>query len=157
MCVKPRVLVSLCLLGAACRYDGRGNGVDLSELMARCELIPVCPEQLGGLPTPRTPAERRGDRVLTRDGRDVTGAFARGAEQAALLAGRYGIRAALLKARSPSCGSGRIYDGTFTGTLVPGAGVTARVLMDMGIRVFDEERIDELIQALDAERTDEHG
>ena len=155
--MRPRVLVSLCLLGAACRYDGKGNGVDLDGLMARCEFVPVCPEQLGGLPTPRTPAERRGDRVVTRDGRDVTEAFDRGARQAAMLAGRFGARYALLKARSPSCGSGTIYDGTFSGTLVPGFGLTAQMLLDMGIQLFDEEHIDDLIQTLDAERERHHG
>ena len=152
MGARPRVLVSLCLLGAACRYDGKGNQVDLRELMARAELIPLCPEQLGGLPTPRVPAERRGDRVVTRDGRDVTGAFERGAKQAAMLAERFGIGYALMKARSPSCGFGVIYDGTFTGRLTVGMGVTAMALYHAGIQIFDEAHIDELIRALDAER-----
>lgn len=155
--MRPAVLVSLCLLGAACRYDGRDNAVGLNGLTDRCEMIPVCPEQLGGLPTPRMPCERREDRVIARDGRDVTAAFRRGAEQAARLADRFGVRYALLKARSPSCGVWEIYDGTFNGTVIPGMGVTAQTLMDRGIAVFDEHHIDDLIGALDAERMNGHG
>ena len=155
--MRPRVLVSLCLLGAGCRYDGKGNQVDLMELLARAELIPVCPEQLGGLPTPRVPAERRGDRVVTRDGKDVTEAFEKGASQAALLAEKFGVHWALMKARSPSCGSGMIYDGTFSGKLVPGMGVTALALYHAGIPVYDDEHIDDLIQRIDEERENHHG
>lgn len=151
--MRPRVLVSLCLLGAACRYDGRDNGVDLTALEARCELVPVCPEQLGGLPTPRPPAERRGDQVVTRDGRDVTAGFERGAAQAALLAERFGARYALLKARSPSCGVGGIYDGSFSGQTVPGMGVTAEALRRRGIRLYDERHIDDLLKELDGDRS----
>jgi len=149
--MKPRILISLCLTGAACRYDGRDNGVDLGALTERAELIPVCPEQLGGLPTPRVPAERRGDRVVARDGRDVTAAFLRGAEQAALLAARFGARYALLKARSPSCGVHEIYDGRFSGAIIPGMGVAAGRLKDMGLALYDERHIDDLIEKLDGE------
>lgn len=149
---KPRVLVSLCLLGVPCRYDGRPNGCEgLDALMARAELIPMCPEQLGGLPTPRVPAERRGDAVVTRDGRDVTTAFRRGAEAVCLLADRFNIRYALLKARSPSCGGGEIYDGTFTGARVPGDGVTAEALKARGVAVFTEQTVDELIEKLECD------
>ena len=155
--MRPRVLVSLCLLGVGCRYDGKGNQVDLRTLMARAELIPVCPEQLGGLPTPRVPAERRGDRVVTRDGKDVTEAFEKGASQAVLLAEKFGVHWALMKARSPSCGSGMIYDGTFSGKLVPGMGVTALALFHAGIPVYDDEHIDDLIQRIDEERENHHG
>ena len=150
---KPRVLVSLCLLGVSCRYDGRPNGCEgLDALMERAELIPVCPEQLGGLPTPRVPAERRGDGVFSRDGRDVTAAFQRGAAAAGRLADRFGVRYALLKARSPSCGSGEIYDGTFTGARVPGDGVTAEALKARGIAVFTEQTVHELIEKLERDR-----
>ena len=151
MGMKPGVLVSLCLIGIGCRYDGRDNGVDLRALEARCALIPVCPEQQGGLPTPRVPAECRGGRVVTRDGGDVTAAFRRGAGQAALLAEQCHVKYALLKARSPSCGAREIYDGSFSGRLVPGAGVTAEVLRGMGIEVYDEGQIDELICRIDSE------
>ena len=140
MADKPRMLVSACLLGVRCRYDGGGKALsELAPLMDRFELIPVCPEQLGGLSTPRTPAERRGGRVFDREGLDVTGAFAHGADQACHLARLYGARLALLKARSPSCGSGTIYDGSFTGATVPGDGVAAEALKAMGVRVYSEE------------------
>ena len=113
------VLVSACLLGVACRYDGASKGLPdsvLRELMARHTLVPACPEQLGGLPTPRAPSERLGSRVVARTGADVTDAYTRGAQQTLALAQRFGCTAALLKQRSPSCGKGEIYDGTFTGT-----------------------------------------
>jgi uncharacterized protein YbbK (DUF523 family) len=97
----------------------------------------VCPEAAGGLPTPRVPSERRGDSVVTRDGRDVTAAFRRGAEIAGKLAERTGARLALLKSGSPSCGSGMIYDGSFTGTLMPGDGVTAEYLKNKNLTIFD--------------------
>ena len=143
---RPRMLVSACLLGVECRYDGGGQAIDrLDALMARYELIPVCPEQLGGLPTPRTPAERREGRVVNRDGADVTDAFGRGATQACRIAALYGAELALLKARSPSCGRGMIYDGSFTGRLVPGDGVAARALMDAGLEVYTENEIDVLL------------
>ena len=147
----PAVLVSLCLMGIDCRYDGGSNPCDLDRLAARCRLVPLCPEQLGGLPTPRTPAERLGKRVVTRDSGDVTAAFERGAEQACRLARRFGVRYALMKARSPSCGSGVIYDGSFSGGLIPGDGVAAEALRAMGILIYDEGHIDELIERLDGE------
>ena len=111
--------------------------------------MPVCPEQLGGLPTPRESAERVGERILTRSGADVTAPYRRGAEGAAALAARLGCACALLKARSPSCGSGRIYDGTFTGALVPGDGVAAAALKGAGLAVFDEEHLPELLAYLE--------
>ena len=111
----------------------------LNELLAACEVIPVCPEQLGGLPTPRTPSERVGEKVLAQDGTDVTCAFARGAMEALRLARLTGARLALLKARSPSCGSGEIYDGSFTGRTVPGNGVAAERLAAMGVVIYSED------------------
>lgn len=134
-----KYLISACLLGCACRYDGRSKPHPLAQELARRGLaIPVCPEQLGGLPTPRTPAERRGECVVTADGRDVTAEYRRGAEEALRLAELYGCAAAVLKERSPSCGCGRIYDGTFTGTVVPGDGVTTGYLKAHGITVYTE-------------------
>ena len=136
---RPPMLISACLMGLACRYDGGGQALPgLDELMARYQLIPVCPEQLGGLPTPRTPSERRGGRVVSKDGVDVTEAFRLGAAQACRIARLYGAKLALLKARSPSCGYGEIYDGTFTGRRIPGSGVTAEALAAMGITVYSE-------------------
>lgn len=137
-----RILISACLLGEACRYDGASKGLPpekLETLMREHTLIPVCPEQLGGLPTPRTPSERQGACVVMRDGTDVTAAYSRGARIACALAAQTLAEAALLKARSPSCGSGEIYDGTFTGTLMPGDGVTAERLKTLGIPVYTEE------------------
>ena len=144
--MKPRVLISACLLGVNCRYDGGGKAMaGLEALMEVAELVPVCPEILGGLPTPRTPSERIGDRVVARDGRDVTDAFRRGAGEALKLAELFGARCALLKERSPSCGAGQIYDGSFSGGLKPGDGVAAELLKANGIEVFGESRIRELI------------
>ena len=147
-----RILISACLLGVPCRYDGASKPHPLAAALAeRHHLVPVCPEQLGGLPTPRPPAERVGERVLTRDGADVTEQYARGAAQAEELARLLGCRCALLKARSPSCGSGAIYDGTFTGRKVPGDGVTAARLKSAGIPVFDEEHWAEFLDFIKEE------
>ena len=144
--MKP-ILVSACLLGAACKYSGGDNLCPKVAALAEDHyLVPVCPEQLGGLPTPRTPAERQGDRVIAKDGRDVTAAYLRGAQEALKLARLFGCDTAILKARSPSCGAGAIYDGTFTGTVVPGSGVTAALLEASGIRVITEEELDRLLQ-----------
>ena len=137
-----RLLISACLLGEPCRYDGASKPLSpekLETLMREHTLIPVCPEQLGGLPTPRTPSERQRDRVVMRDGTDVTAAYQKGAAIACSLAAQTAAEAALLKARSPSCGSGAIYDGTFSGTLIPGDGVTAELVKTLGIPVYTEE------------------
>ncbi len=134
------LLISACLMGYNCKYNGGNNALPpevLSALRERYRLIPVCPEAAGGRPTPRVPSERRGGSVVTRDGRDVTAAFRRGAEIAGKLAERYGARLALLKSNSPSCGSGTVYDGSFTGTLTPGDGVTAEYLKNKNLTIFD--------------------
>ena len=128
------ILVSACLLGVPCRYDGQSKAHPLAR--ALCEkhhVVPVCGEIFGGLPTPRPPAEIQGDQVVTRDGRDVTEAYRRGAEAAAQLARLTGAEAAVLKERSPSCGSGAVYDGTFSGTLTEGWGITAALLRQQGL------------------------
>lgn len=140
-----KILVSACLLGVACRYDGQSKPYPgLEELMARHTLIPVCPECYGGLPTPRPPAERRGERVITQNGLDVTVQYQKGAQEALRLARRYGCTWAILKERSPSCGAGTVYDGSFTHTQIPGDGVTARLLEANGIHVIGESQLDEL-------------
>jgi len=134
------IIVSACLAGLATRYDGKdGAHPEVLKLIARGLAIPVCPEQLGGLPTPRAGREIVGDRVVTKDGEDSTGAFTHGAEQALKLARLAGCTKAILKARSPSCGSGKVYDGTFSGVLVPGDGVFAAMLKAEGIQVISEE------------------
>ena len=134
-----RLLVSACLLGCACRYDGgvRPCGAVL-RLAEKHALIPVCPEQLGGLPTPRPSAEIRGDRVVNREGADVTAAYRKGAEETLRLCQTLHAEGAVLKARSPSCGRGEVYDGSFSGRLTPGDGVTAGLLLSRGIPVWTE-------------------
>ena len=144
--MKEAILISACLLGVRCRYDGGSKPQEpILRLMEKYTLIPVCPEQLGGLPTPRKPSERRGDRVVMSDGRDVTAEYRRGAEETLRLARLYGCTAAVLKERSPSCGCGRIYDGTFTGTLTDGDGVTAALLKENGVAVYGESELEKLL------------
>ena len=139
------ILVSHCLLGEPCRYDGASR-LDRQVLelhKAGHTLIPVCPEVLGGLDTPRAPAELQPDgRVVNEDGEDVTVAYRAGAEAALRIAREQGCTLAVLKARSPSCGCGEIYDGTFTRTLKGGWGVAARLLLEAGVTVMDEENLD---------------
>ena len=139
------ILVSACLLGINCRYKGDGRQDDrILELAKRHTLIPVCPEQMGGLPTPRDPAEQQRDRVVSKAGVDVTAHYRSGAEAALKIALLNGVRIAILKSRSPSCGSGQIYDGSFGGKLIPGDGLCAALLKKNGIRVYTEEDMDAL-------------
>ena len=134
------IIVSACLAGVACRYDGAGKPCEaVIRLVAEGQAIPVCPEQLGGLPTPRAPAEIIGNKVIRKDGVEVTEAFNRGAKEALKLARLIGAKTAILKARSPSCGSVTIYDGSFTGKLVDGNGVFAELCKMDGIEVYTEE------------------
>ena len=135
-----KVLISKCLAGFNCRYDGGNNLVaEIRQLVEDGLAVTACPEQLGGLPTPRIPSERVGSRVVNREGKDVTAEFAAGAEAALRIARENGCRTAILKSRSPSCGKGCIYNGQFTGELVPGNGVTADLLLQHGIEVLTEE------------------
>ena len=132
------IIVSACLAGYRCRYDGKTVPDDaIVDLVRNGNAIPVCPEMLGGLPCPRVPSERTadGERVVTKEGTDVTEAFRRGADETLRLAQRYGCTRAILKARSPSCGKGTVYDGTCSCTLREGDGVTAELLMKHGITV----------------------
>ncbi|MDO5348551.1 MAG: DUF523 domain-containing protein [Lachnospiraceae bacterium] len=134
-----KILVSACLLGVCCRYNGEGElDPQVAALMKEHQLIPVCPEILGGLPTPRVPAERLGNQVITRENQDVTEAYTRGAAETLKLAKLYGCTRAILKERSPSCGSGRIYDGTFSRKQIDGYGVTAELLEKNGIQTAGE-------------------
>ena len=145
--MKEKLLISACLLGRNCKYNGGNNYTPLAErLKARYDLVPVCPEVLGGLPIPHEPSERVGDRVLSRSGEDVTAAFRLGAEKTLEIARRRGARLAVLKERSPSCGWGAVYDGTFTGTVVPGNGVAAELLARGGVAIYGESRIRELLE-----------
>ena len=151
---KETLLVSACLLGLKCRYDGgdkyRPEAVRLMELY---DLVPVCPELLGGMPVPRTPAEIRGGRVVSSDGEDRTELFGRGARLTLELARKFGARRALLKSGSPSCGRDAVYDGTFSGRKVAGKGVAAAMLEAAGLTVLQEQDI----PALAAEKTDSQG
>lgn len=155
-----KILVSRCLLGQRVRYDGGAHGpfTLLERWQQEGRIVPLCPEVAGGLPTPRAPAEIAGGQgaqvldghlsVLTVDGEDVTAAFVEGAEQALALVAQHGIRLALLKARSPSCGNLEAYDGTFSGVRVPGEGVTAALLRRAGVQVFSEEQLEQALRAL---------
>lgn len=150
-----RVLVSRCLLGHRVRYDGGAHGpfAPLQQWLAEGRVIALCPEVAGGLATPRPPAEIRGGQgaavlagrvpVLTVAGEDVTAAFLAGAEQALALVREHDIRLAVLKARSPSCGNLENYDGSFSGVRVPGEGVTAALLRQAGVSVFNEAQLAE--------------
>ena len=134
-----KVCVSACLLGCNCKYNGGNNLNDkVVRFVKGKDVVPVCPEQLGGLPTPRTPSEIVNGRVNTKDGKDVDAAFRRGALLAAQEAVSAGVELAILKSRSPSCGAKQIYDGTFTGTLIDGKGVFAQALAERGIPIIDE-------------------
>ena len=135
-----KIMVSACLAGENCKYNGGNNRNErVLQLMRDHDVITVCPEQMGGLPTPRVPAEIRDGVVTARDGRIVDREFRSGAEKCLEIALREEPDLVVLQSRSPSCGVKQRYDGTFTGTLVEGAGVTARLLMDSGFRVVDVE------------------
>ena len=140
-----KILVSACLLGTPCRYDGKSKPCKAVALLeGKYHLVPVCPEELGGLPTPRLPSEIQGNRVIRCDGHDVTEEYKRGAEMALALAKEQGIKRAILKSKSPSCAKHQIYDGTYSGVLVLGQGVTAKLLIENVIRVLDEGELDKL-------------
>lgn len=148
-----RVLVSACLLGERVRYDGKDKGVQhpvLARWLAEGRVVKVCPEVEGGLPVPRPPAEQQPDgRIRTQAGDDVTDAFSRGASAALELVRMHGITVAVLKEGSPSCGSGFVYDGSFSRTHVEGGeGTTTRALRSAGVQVFSETQWDEAAQAL---------
>lgn len=162
---KPKILISACLLGENCKYNG-GNNTDaisaeaLSKLGQIYELVAVCPECMGGLTTPREPAEIcASGRVFTKfSGRDVTAEFILGAQICAEIASENGCKIAVLKERSPSCGSGEIYDGSFTGRIVSGDGLTAAALKKLGVLVVGESTLAELNLEKEAEngRVDKH-
>ncbi len=135
-------IVSACLAGIKCRWDGEARPCQkVIELVKQGKAMPVCPEQLGGLTTPRTPAEQKEDKVFTKDGKDVTAQFERGAEEALKIAKLVNCDGAILKSKSPSCGSGKVYDGTFSGKLINGDGVFAKILKKNNIKVFTEKEI----------------
>lgn len=134
-----KILVSACLLGINCKYDGENNKNDkVIEYIKDKEVIPICPEIMGGLPTPRIPSEIKDNKVITKENKDVTNSFYKGAEEVLYLAKLLNVKKALLKAKSPSCGVGEIYDGTFTHTKIKGDGITTRLLKENNIEVITE-------------------
>ena len=136
------ILVSACLLGVSCRYDGKSKpNENVIALKDRYNIIPVCPEIMGGLPTPRTASEIQGCQVVMGDGTNVTKEYRKGAEEVLKLCRLFGCKRAVLKEKSPSCGCGKVYDGTFSGKLIDGNGITAKLLMENGIEVFGETGI----------------
>lgn len=145
-CPREKILVSACLLGQKVRYDGGDSMTDdLFLLKDRYDLIPMCPEVQGGLPVPRPPAEILLGKVVTGAGQDVTKNFEEGARIVLDLCLTLGIKKAILKSKSPSCGKGRIYDGSFTRNLVSGDGVTTRLLERHGIEVYSENNFMECV------------
>lgn len=140
------ILVSACLLGASCRYDGKAKPVkEVIALKKKYNLIPVCAEIMGGLPTPRIPCEIKNGRAVNQNGEDKTDEYVRGAEEVFRLARLFGCDTAVLKARSPSCGNGEIYDGSFSGRLISGDGICAELLKANGIKIFNETQISEIL------------
>ncbi|MBO9666684.1 MAG: DUF523 domain-containing protein [Bdellovibrio sp.] len=133
---EGKILVSACLIGRPCRYDGKHQlREEVTVLHEEGLTIAVCPEEMGGLSTPRTPAERIGDKVIDKNGVDVTAQYQEGANKALEVALKHGVKEALLKSKSPMCGCGRIYDGSFSGKTKDGNGVLAEKLLAAGIEV----------------------
>ena len=143
---KDKLLISACLIGENCKYNGGNNHIEqLDKLIEKFDLVPVCPEQLGGLPTPRNPSEIKEGRVVNTLGTDVTDAFCIGAENTLKIALENNCKLCLLKERSPSCGANFIYSGDFSGTVIKGSGFTASLLRENGFEIFTEEEIYELL------------
>ena len=130
-------LISACLIGENCKYNGGNNlNIKAKELYDKGLVIPICPEQMGGLSTPRIPSEIVGDKVIMRDGKDVSFEFELGAQKALKIALDNNCKYAILQARSPSCGSEYIYDGSFSNTLIKAQGKTAKLFHENGIKVL---------------------
>ncbi len=145
--MREKVLISACLAGINCKFNGENNILDrdvLDEISKKYHLLFVCPEVFGGLSTPREPAEMKGGLVVTKTAKDVSENFKFGAEICLKIAKLNGCKKAILKARSPSCGSGQIYDGSFTKKLIFGDGVAAKLLKENEILVFSEDEIGQL-------------
>ncbi len=137
-----KIMVSACLLGENCKYNGGNNRNEkLLGMLSGHEVIPVCPEVLGGLPVPRIPAEIQNGRVMNRKGEDVNDAFHSGAQKALEIAKQTNPGMIILQSRSPSCGVKEVYDGTFSGTLIPGQGIFAEMAQKAGFRVVDVEEV----------------
>ena len=145
-----KILISSCLLGQEVRYDGKSSlssipNLELfNKITNSCEIFSICPEVAGGLETPREPAEGKNGKVVTNSGLDLTNEFLFGASETLKLCLQEEIKVALLKAKSPSCGNIKVYDGTFSRTLIDGSGETAKLLMENGVKVFNEQQLEEL-------------
>ena len=140
------ILVSACLVGINCNYKATNKQSEaVLSLKDRFNLIPFCPEQAGGMSTPRIPSEIKDDKVINKNGEDVTTFFERGANECLKVAKLYNCKYAILKSNSPSCGKNKVYDGTFSQTLVDGMGVTAKLLQSNGIEIFTEDEVDKLL------------
>ena len=141
-----KILISACLVGDKTKYDGKSNYTPkIKDLLEKYELVPFCPEVEGGLRIPRTPSERKDGKVISKGGKDVTRQFELGAQKALNICKYLGIEIAILKERSPSCGVNEIYDGSHSGKTIPGQGVTTELLRNNGIKVINEDQIDELL------------
>ena len=142
--MKEKILVSACLLGINCKYNGNNNlNEKVLDYIKDKEVIPVCPEIMGGLSTPRPPSEIIGNKVFNNQNQDVTKEYEKGAEETLKLAKLFNVKKALLKAKSPSCGKGYIYDGTFSSTLIEGNGITTKLLIENGIEVITEKDLED--------------
>ena len=156
--MKTKILISACLLGEAVRYDGQSKPSDhlcFQTWMKEKRVVSICPEVLGGLSVPREKAEKNGDRIISASGTDVTEAFEKGAQRVLEIARRENIKLAILKEKSPSCGSKQVYDGSFEGKLILGKGLTTIALESIGVRVFGESEIEDAllyIESLDSQK-----
>lgn len=146
---KINLIISSCLCGNNTKYNGGNNLIDKLDLLEeKFNLITICPEVFGGLSTPRNPSEIQGDKVYSNQGLDVTDNFVNGALKAVEILKKHDVKYALLKEGSPSCGVNKIYDGTFTGVKISGSGVTTKMFRDLGIEVYSENEIDELLSII---------
>ena len=144
-----KVLISACLLGDNTKYDGKNNYTkEVEKLFGLCDLIIVCPEVMGGLKTPRAPSEINGKQIIISKGKDVTSFFNNGANFVSYIASQNNVKYAVFKEKSPSCGSKKIYDGTFTNRVINGEGVTSKLLKKQGVTIFNEFEIDLLVEIL---------
>lgn len=144
-----KVLISACLTGEKCKYNGESNYCkNFEKLISLCDLVLVCPEVFGGLKTPRLPSEIKNKRVYNKKGKDVTDNFRSGANMVLYIAKQNNVHYAVLKENSPSCGVYKIYNGDFNGSLIDGSGITTKLLKENNIIVFNEKEIDKLIELL---------
>lgn len=144
--MKEIILVSSCLLGNNCKYNGGNNySEDVVKLKEKYNVIPICPETFGGLKVPRLPSEIKGDRVVSKIGKDVTKEFLDGAQKALYIAKSYNCKKAILKDKSPSCGVNYIYDGSFENKIIDGKGITAKLFIENGIAIYSEKELKKLL------------